>query len=141
MREIDKIILHHSLTKDSETVSWGAIRRYHVQERGWRDIGYHFGIELVGDFYEIFVGRSIKTPGAHTKGQNLTSIGICFVGNFDIIAPPLPQVERGIYLVKSLLEEFNLGPLDVYGHRNFASKSCPGTQFDMNKFHNLLRVS
>lgn len=37
----EHIIIHHSLTKDSETVSWNAIRRFHVNENGWRAIGYH----------------------------------------------------------------------------------------------------
>jgi len=140
MRQIDKIILHHSLTTDRETVSWDAIRRYHTVDRGWKDIGYHFGIELVNDTYEILIGRMLPEAGAHTLNQNQTSIGICFVGNFDETPPSLPQLQTGVKLVKALMEQFRLTPFDVYGHRDFAPKSCPGNHFDLDKFRNLLRI-
>lgn len=129
-----EIILHHSLTKDSKTVSWSAIRRYHVDEKGWVDIGYHFGIELVGDAYEILSGRMLNEPGAHTIGHNNTAIGICFVGNFDHeLVPPL-QWHKGVKLVRSLCEVFEIPTNQVYGHRDFADKTCPGVMFNLDAF-------
>ena len=138
-RRPKSIILHHSLTDDGKTVNWGAIRRYHVQDRGWRDVGYHFGIEDVNGFYEVLVGRPLGIQGAHTKGRNSRSIGICFVGNFDLAPPPLDQWSTGVRLVKSLLWAFSLEESDVYGHRDWADKSCPGKMFNMDAFRNLLR--
>lgn len=129
------IILHHSLTEDGQTVSWGAIRRYHMVDCGWSDIGYHFGIELVGRDYEIFVGRMMTDIGAHTVGKNDSSIGVCFVGNFDAQPPPRKQWDLGLRLVKSLCEVFSIPTTLVYPHRRFAPyKSCPGRMFDTKEF-------
>ena len=128
------IILHHSLTKDGQTVSWGAIRRYHVETNGWADIGYQLGLELIGDHYEILIGRMLDQVGAHTIGHNLDSIGICFVGNFDLAPPPPDQWALGVRLCHSLCHIFNISPDHIYGHRDFAPKSCPGTMFDLGRF-------
>jgi len=130
-----KIILHHSLTQDSETVSWGAIRKYHINECGWRDIGYHFGIELLRDDYEILIGRFAEEVGAHTKGENYDSIGICFVGAYDIDPPPDIMWKKGLRLVRFLCYTYNIATDKIFGHRKFAPyKSCPGRAFDLNKF-------
>ncbi len=135
MMKPTKIILHCSDTKDSGTVSWGAIRTYHTNTIGWKDIGYHFGIELVGSYYEILLGRLLTEPGAHCEGHNADSIGICFVGAFDTEAVPAKQWDKGIKLVRWLMTIFNLTNRDVYGHREFnKQKTCPGTKFNLNTF-------
>jgi hypothetical protein len=142
--EIKKIILHHSLTKDSGTVSWQAIRRYHTIDLAWREIGYHFGVEWVQDQWwanphvEILFGRMPGTPGAHTVGHNLDSIGICAVGNFDTVSPPQEIWDTTLALVRWLMEVYNLERTDVYGHRDFANKTCPGLKWDMERFREAL---
>jgi len=137
--EPEYLIIHHSLTEDSGTVSWQAIRRYHVDECAWDDIGYHFGIELIQSppeepRYEILIGRMPNLPGAHTKGMNNKSIGICCVGNFDVLAPPPDQWFLCKNLVGWLMDVYGIPRENVRGHRDFAAKTCPGRLFDMVRF-------
>lgn len=135
------IILHHSLTADSETVSWGAIRNYHVNTLHWSDIGYHFGVEKIGGRHEILVGRMMDEPGAHCKqqGMNRHSLGVCFIGNFDLEKPPLEMWLLGLDLVNTLMKVFAIPRDHVYGHRELVDyKSCPGWAFNLGKFRNSL---
>ena len=125
------IILHHSATKDSGTVSWQAIRRFHTQANGWHDIGYHYGLEMIGDECEVLTGRPLDTPGAHTKGQNQHSIGICCVGNYDETDVPEVMLAKLIPLVRSLMRTFSIGMAGIKRHADFAPKTCPGTRFPM----------
>ena len=135
------IILHHSLTKDSETVSWQAIRRYHINDLKWRDIGYHYGIELVNNRHEILVGRMPNDSGAHCKqmGMNRHSLGICFVGNFDETKPPTEMWLMGLMFVRGLMDIYEIPRQNIKGHRELCDyKSCPGYYFNVNKFRSQL---
>jgi hypothetical protein len=97
------IVIHHSLTKDGRTVSWGAIRKYHMTEMAppMVEIGYHEGVELVDDAYEALMGRPWDRIGAHTLGQNYRSLGLCLIGNFDLEEPPPKQLEKAAGIVGS----------------------------------------
>lgn len=136
------IIIHHSLTEDGKTVSWDAIRKYHVETNGWNDIGYHYGIELVNDRYEILVGRMQDVVGAHCKeqGMNNASLGICLIGNFDIYSPLPVQLDMLVKLVRSLQTVFNIPVNSVHKHSEFAPKSCPGNMFPWDAFKTMLAL-
>ncbi len=127
-------MLHHSLTEDGKTVSWQAIRKYHIEEKKWDDIGYHFGIELINDTYEILMGRPLDQEGAHCIGMNERALGICLVGNFDLAPPPEKQWRAAIILVRGLSRLLNIPFTCVVAHRDYAPKTCPGRNFDLEKF-------
>ena len=119
------IIIHHSLTSDNRIVSWQAIRKYHLS-KGWGDIGYHFGIELINDEYEILLGRMIDETGVHTIGMNDKSIGICAVGNFDIETPNQRLLVKLSRLIEALVTQLNISKENIRGHYEYAPKTCPG---------------
>lgn len=135
------IVIHHSLTADSGTVSWNAIRRFHVEQQKWRAIGYHFGVEVVKDAagkeaVEVLFGRLLHESAAAVSqlGMNTKGVHVCVVGNFDVAPPPAAVWDRTVELVAFLAELLNIQPGNIQPHSRYAPKSCPGTQFDMVKF-------
>ena len=129
------IIIHHTLTRDSGTVSWDAIRQYHKNPNGpyrMREIGYHAGIERIGPTLEILVGRPLDWYGAHTRGSNASHLGLVFVGNYDLEEPTdeMYQVaaER---VIRPWMKLFDIPLKQIKPHSAFSHKSCPGEMFSM----------
>ena len=125
MRDIKKIIVHCSATPEGRDVSTAEIKRWHTEERGWSDIGYHWVIELHGSRH---LGRHEEVTGAHRKGHNSDSIGICYVGGTDVDRDPKDtrteeQKAEMINLLSELLDKYPDSV--IYGHRDFADKACP----------------
>lgn len=124
MRTIDKIIIHCSATPEGRSVTVEEIRRWHVQ-RGFSDIGYHYVIMADGSVCE---GRPLEQAGAHCRGQNAHSIGICYVGGCDQNKRPkdtrtAAQKNAMTELVRRLKRRFP--NVAVYGHNEFSNKACP----------------
>lgn len=76
----DYIVVHCSATAPSDDIGVDEIRRWHVEQNGWRDVGYHFVIRRSGSVEE---GRPVNATGAHAKGFNTSSVGVCLVGGVD----------------------------------------------------------
>ena len=124
MRKINFIILHCSATKEGVNVTVNDIDRWH-KERGFAKIGYHFVVYLDGSIHK---GRPIEEIGAHCKGRNSDSIGICYVGGLDKSGKPKDtrtpaQKEALLKLLRTLKEKFP--DAEIRSHRDFANKDCP----------------
>ena len=135
------LVVHHSATSEDATVE--DIRRMHVEGRGWRDIGYHHVIRMGdGPLPLVHPGRPYDTDtdwepweyGAHARGHNHQSIGVCLVGNYD--KRPLPHSMRTalVMTLAALCVNFGLSPeMAIRGHSELAATACPGRNVRMNE--------
>ena len=135
------VIIHHSATPDGQTFSWGSIRKFHVVERKWRNIGYHLGTELVGDAYENILGRDWDDVGAHCPegGMNVVGLGWCIVGNYDLTPPSEALWKHIVGTARYLSRYLDIHATNFIGHGEaqkaygVQTKSCPGKFFNMDR--------
>jgi N-acetylmuramoyl-L-alanine amidase len=125
MRPLKRIILHCTATPDGKHFDVATIRRWHVKDRGWKDIGYHDVIYIDGSVHE---GRPVAQVGAHASGHNSDSIGVVYVGGCDAKMKAKDTLNEAqetamVNLIKALREEH--GEMSLHGHNEFAAKACP----------------
>lgn len=104
------------------------IRRWHVQQRGWRDIDYHWVIDRDG---AVSPGRAETEIGAHVEGHNAGTIGICLLGGYGAKADDpfeknftAPQKAAALKLIGEIRGRTAIRK--VSGHNDYAAKACPG---------------
>lgn len=126
MRKIDEIIIHCSATAEGKDFRAKDIDRWHRQ-RGFSKIGYHYVIDLDG---KIEAGRELDEVGAHCKGHNAHSIGICYIGGLtaDGKTPKDTRTDAQCTAMQMLVGGL-LTALPsikrVVGHNKYAAKACP----------------
>jgi N-acetylmuramoyl-L-alanine amidase len=132
MRKIDEIIIHCSATKSNYNLTKNLLRQWHIEENGWSDIGYHFFIDLDG---VIHTCRPIEKKGAHTRGHNENSIGVCYAGGIsDDLAWKDTRNDLQKKSLKVLIDYLKLSfPTinNISGHNEYSDKECPS--FDVKK--------
>lgn len=127
-RIINEIILHCTATLATQPVTIDQIKRWHCQDNGWLDIGYHFVISQDGTIHK---GRNVNKQGAHCKGHNQNSIGICYIGGLDDFTgtpadtrTPM-QKQALLGLVRNLMQKYGLRPEHIHCHNEFSNRACP----------------
>lgn len=120
MRAINRILVHHSASSLDTTAA--QIAMWHAARFRF-GIGYARVIESDGACYD---GRKLQRQGAHCKGFNTDSIGICVVGNNCMMGNHW-TVDQESTLIETLLYFHRLFPNALTcGHNDLANTKCPG---------------
>ncbi|MFA9232009.1 MAG: N-acetylmuramoyl-L-alanine amidase [Microgenomates group bacterium] len=133
-RPITGIIIHCTATRPvwmaSRPLSTqiSEVRRWHMRDRGFADIGYH---RLIGRKGERGDGRPMNKVGAHTIMHNVGTIGVSLIGGFDSAATDTFLENFTDDQESSLVMEIHelwgaFGKVPVSGHNDWAPKACPG---------------
>lgn len=143
---VTEIVVHCTATRPRWNPHWTVeqvrdeIRRWHVHERGWRDIGYH---RVGGRCGRVALGRSLWTIGAHVVERNRGTLGYALAGghgssSFDRFSDHFTEAQRYAFesWVREVAELTDLRKLS--GHNEFANKACPG--FNVRREFDLKRI-
>jgi len=126
-RKINYIVVHCSATRRGHDFDVFDINRWH-KDRGWSGCGYHYVLNLDGS---VSIGRGVDYSGAHVRGHNSDSIGICLIGGLDESRNPKENsfTNAQMLFLRELLDELKkLYPdAEILGHRDFKGvrKACP----------------
>lgn len=78
-KQVKYIVVHCSATREDLDIGKDEINEWHTLQ-GWIGIGYHLVIRRDGT---LEFGREYDIAGAHARGYNGESIGVCLVGGLD----------------------------------------------------------
>ena len=129
-RNIDLIVIHCADTYLRMDIGVKEINDWHLQ-RGWSGCGYHFVVRLDGS---IEIGRDIEKMGAHCKGYNRSSIGICYAGGKgDDGKPKDTRTDAQKKTMSALIINLQASNpnAEVKGHNELSNKACPS--YDVQK--------
>ena len=135
MRRIDLIVIHCSATRSNQNFPVTALIRCHADRFGFT--GYHYYITRDGRIYQT---RHEQLIGAHAKGYNQHSLGVCYEGGLDLEGKPADtrtakQKKALLTLLKRLKDEHPQA--EIVGHSDLpgVKKACPC--FDCSEYNAL----
>ena len=122
-RTVKKVFIHCSDSDWRHHDDISVIRKWHVQERGWYDVGYHYFIKKNGTIQK---GRSLELTPSSQRGYNSRTISICLHGKEKFTEK---QFESLIKLCLEIHRAYN-GRITFHGHREVTDeKTCPNFDY------------
>lgn len=134
MTKWNRITIHHTATPVDWTLA--DIRRGHILERGWSDIGYHW---LVGGggLNHVEMARPMYRTGAHAYRANTGNIGVAIVGDYSHAEPPQVLLFLTAEVCAALCASHGIRTDAIVPHRSLRETVCPG-MVPMVKLRNLV---
>ncbi len=149
---VTAIVVHHTASPNGYTPAQvpsllRGFYAYHVQSRGWSDIGYNVLVDRFGTAWEGRAGGLDRAViGAHAGGFNTGTAGLSMIGTYEDLAPSAATLETvarvaawklgGVDALSSQQltsggsTRFSAGSVvtlpTVMGHRQVSTTSCPG---------------
>jgi len=124
MRKISEILVHCAATYPGQNTTVEDLDRWH-KEKGYKTIGYHYVVYLDGS---VHIGRPVEQVGAHCKGHNAHSIGVCYIGGLNKDGQPCDtrneEQKEALRILLTELKTQYQGAV-IYSHSDFAAKACP----------------
>lgn len=148
-------VVHHTADPNDYASVDDAMRRlradqaYHIDGRGWCDLGYNVVVDKWGNLYEGRAGSlSAAVVGVHAGGFNTGTLGVSMLGTYDA-APSAATQHTVAQIIGYRLGYYGVDPSGtmtyhtyggensrygeavltlprVIGHRDVAYTACPG---------------
>jgi N-acetylmuramoyl-L-alanine amidase len=125
---ITSIVLHHTESPNQppamEKARLVGVQRFHIEDKSWGDIAYHY---LIGPSGQIYEGRDVSFQGDSGTTYDLDGrLLVCMIGSFTEQLPEAVAMQSMVALVADQLNKHGLKPADVVTHRMVAATDCPG---------------
>jgi hypothetical protein len=123
--KVNHVIVHHSAGNNNDTNYVNIVRNIyllHTQSNGWDDIGYNF---LIAPNGLVFGGRDPlgvadidNIQGAHFCRKNSGTMGICLLGNYNLIPPSREMISKLEDVITWKLNKEKLLTDQTFNHPN-----------------------
>jgi hypothetical protein len=126
---IERLTVHHTAAFLGDNGRAPAMvrghQRFHIDDRGWPDLAYHYIIDAKGYAYE---GRDTTKAGdTATRYDPAGHFLVCCEGNFDDQSVPEAQLGALVDVLAWAAARFGVGADAITGHRDHAATTCPGS--------------